>query len=153
VAVVLDCFENDPVKNGQQSPSEQSRAIINYCNDLIAKFSFLRTVPRRWIFESAEAGQALMLQFIQDTYGTEDCVPVRNKSIMGDIKRVRTMLSEGVLLFHNDINVNTEILMSDLENYIFDEKTNTVMKGQRDDTIDSLEYATKLYYDVPITTY
>lgn len=153
IAVVLDCFENDPIKNGQQSPSEQSRAIINYCNELILKFGFLKTVPRRWIFESAEAGQALMLQFMQDTFGTEDCVPVRNKSIMGDIKRLRTMLSEGVLLFHNDINVNTEILMSDIENYIFDEKTNTVKKGQRDDTIDSLEYATKLYYDVPITTY
>ena len=43
--------------------------------------------------------------------------------------------------------------MADIENYVFDEKTNTIKKGQRDDTIDSLEYATKLYYDMPITTY
>lgn len=153
LAIVLDCFENDPVKNGQQSPSEQSRAIIGFLHELINKFKFLNIVPRRWIFESAESGQALMLQFIQDTHGLESCVPVRNKSIMGDVKRVRTMLSECVLLFHNDINVNTEVLMADIENYVFDEKTNTIKKGQRDDTIDSLEYATKLYYDMPITTY
>ena len=63
------------------------------------------------------------------------------------------MLAERVLLFHNDINVNTRILIEDIENYVFDEKTNTVKKGQRDDTIDSLEYATKLYYDVPIETF
>lgn len=153
LAIVLDCFENDPVKNGQQSPSEQSRAIQEFRDRLLSKFPFLNIVQRKWIFESAETGQALMLQFIQDTHGMEDCIPVRNKSIMGDIKRVRTMLSECVLLFHNDINVKTEILMADIENYVFDEKTNTIKKGQRDDTIDSLEYATKLYYDMPITTY
>ncbi len=152
-AVVLDCFENDPVINGQQSPSQQSRAIIEFINGLLLKFPFLRIVPRRWIFECAEGGQMLMLQFESDTHGTEDCQKVTQKNIMGDIKRVRSMLSEGVLLFHIADNVNTGTLCADIENYVFDEKTNTVKKGQRDDTIDSLEYATKLYYDSPIITY
>ena len=40
--------------------------------------------------------------------------------------------------------------MQDIENYVFDEKTNQIKKGQRDDTIDSMEYATKLYYDAPL---
>ena len=75
---------------------------------------------------------------------------VGQKNIMGDIKRVRSMLSEGILLFHTDVNVNTETLIKDIENYVFDEKTNTIKKGQRDDTIDSMEYATKLYYDAPL---
>ena len=95
----------------------------------------------------------LMLQFEEDTHGMEDCQKVTQKNIMGDIKRVRSMLSEGVLLFHVADNVNTERLCADIENYVFDEKTNQVKKGQRDDTIDSLEYATKLYYDSPIITY
>ena len=151
-AVVLDCFENDPLIAGQQSPSEQSRALINFINELIGKFSFLTIVPRRWIFECAEGGQMLMLQFLADTHGLENCQKVTQKNIMGDIKRVRSMLSEGVLLFHIDQNVNTNTLCTDIENYVFDEKTNTVKKGQRDDTIDSLEYATKLYYDSPIIT-
>ena len=69
---------------------------------------------------------------------------------MGDVKRVRSMLSEGILLFHSDVNVNTIQLIEDIENYIFDEKTGDIKKQQRDDTIDSLEYATKLYYDAPI---
>ena len=152
-AVVLDCFENDPLIAGQQSPSQQSRALINFTNELLEKFPFLAYVPRRWIFECAEGGQMLMLQFEEDTHGTEDCQKVTQKNIMGDIKRVRSMLSEGVLLFHIADNVNTERLCADIENYVFDEKTNTVKKGQRDDTIDSLEYATKLYYDSPIITY
>jgi site-specific DNA-adenine methylase len=61
------------------------------------------------------------------------------------------MLSEKLLLFHDDINVNTKQLIEDIENYIFDEKTGDIKKQQRDDTIDSLEYATKLYYNAPIS--
>lgn len=151
-AVVLDCFENDPLIEGQQSPSQQSRALIAFINDLIMRFPFLNLVRRRWIFECAEGGQMLMLQFEADTHGTEDVQKVTQKNIMGDIRRVRSMLSEGVLLFHIAPNANTERLCADIENYVFDEKTNTVKKGQRDDTIDSLEYATKLYYDSPIIT-
>lgn len=149
-AVVLDCFENDPLIAGQQSPSEQSRALIRYQTELLNKFAFLKYVRRRWIFECAEGGQMLRLQFEADTGGAEECMNVGNKNIMGDIKRVRSMLSEGILLFHNDVNVNTEQLMQDIENYVFDEKTNQIKKGQRDDTIDSMEYATKLYYDAPL---
>lgn len=152
-AVVLDCFENDPLIAGQQSPSQQSKALIAFANSLLQRFPFLTYVPRRWIFECAEGGQMLMLQFEEDTHGTEDCQKVTQKNIMGDIKRVRSMLSEGVLFFHIADNVNTERLCADIENYVFDEKTNQVKKGQRDDTIDSLEYATKLYYDSPIITY
>lgn len=149
-AVVLDCLEIDPLVIGQQSPAQQSRALIKYQAELMNKFSFLRYVRRRWIFECAEGGQMLRLQFEADTYGNEECINVGNKNIMGDIKRVRSMLSEGVLFFHVDVNVNTETLISDIENYVFDEKTNTIKKRQRDDTIDSMEYATKLYYDAPL---
>ena len=149
-AVVLDCFENDPLIAGQQSPSEQSRALIRYQTELLKKFAFLKYVRRRWIFECAEGGQMLRLQFESDTGGAEECLNVGNKNVMGDVKRVRSMLSEGILLFHSDVNVNTEQLMQDIENYVFDEKTNQIKKGQRDDTIDSMEYATKLYYDAPL---
>lgn len=147
-AVVLDCFENDPLVAGQQSPSEQSRALAGFLNELLIKFQFLQYTPRRWIFECAEGGQMLRLQFIADT--GEECLLVTNKNIMGDVKRVRSMLSEGILLFHTDINVNTMQLVEDIENYVFDEKTNKIKAQQRDDTIDSLEYATKLYYDAPL---
>lgn len=156
LAVVLGCFENDPVQTGAQAPSEQSRDLIAYRDRFFNKFSFLQYVPRRWNFECAEAGQNLMNQFIADTHGTEDCLPVRNKNIMGDVKRIRSMLNEGILLFHVDNTVvdndDCEKLMSDIENYVFDERTNTIKKGQRDDTIDSLEYGTKLIYDMPIQT-
>ena len=156
IAIALGCFENDPVKTGAQAPSEQSRDLIKYRDRLLTKFNFLQYVPRRWNFECAEAGQNLMNQLIADTGGTENCMPVRNKNIMGDVKRVRSMLNERVLLFHMDYNDNDpdscEKLMSDLENYVFDEKTNEIKKGQRDDTIDSLEYGTKLIYDMPIQT-
>ena len=148
-AVVLDCFENDPLKVGQQSPSEQSRALAGFLNRLLNHFPFLQRVRRRWIFECAEGGQMLRLQFMQDT--GEECYLVTKKNIMGDIKRVRSMLSEGVLFFHVDNEVNTMQLVEDMESYVFDEKTNTIKKNQRDDTIDSLEYATKMYYDAPIT--
>lgn len=156
-AIVLGCFEKDPVQDGAQSPTEQARALYAYLRRLINKFPFLQYVSRRWNFECAEAGQALMNQFIADTGGTEACMPVKGKSIMGDIKRVRSLLAEGVLLFHVDAVVTddpdtTEKLMADMENYVFDEKTCSVKKGQRDDTIDSLEYGTKLIYDVPIET-
>ena len=147
-AVVLDCFENDPLIAGQQSPSEQSRALVGFLNGLLIKFQFLQYTPRRWIFECAEGGQMLRLQFMADT--GEECLLVTNKNIMGDVKRVRSMLSEGILLFHTDINVNTMQLVEDIENYVFDEKTNKIKAQQRDDTIDSLEYATKLYYDAPL---
>jgi hypothetical protein len=81
----------------------------------------------------------------------EETYLVEDKSIMGDIKRVRTMLSEGILFFHIADNVNTITLVEDIENYVFDPKTGDVKKQQRDDTIDSMEYATKLYYNTPIT--
>lgn len=147
-AVVLDCFENDPQKVGQQSPSEQSRALQAFLERLLGHFPFLRPLRRRWIFECAEGGQMLRLQFAEDT--GEECYLVTKKNIMGDIKRVRSMLSEDILFFHVDEYVNTMQLIEDIEGYVFDEKTNTIKKGQRDDTIDSLEYATKMYYDAPI---
>lgn len=150
-AVVLDCLEIDPQKIGSQSPSQQSRRIIEFRNELLRKFPFLNYIRRRWIFECAEGGQMVRLQFESDTFGTEECYNVSNKQIIGDIKRVRNMLSEGILLFHVDVNVETEILLCDMENYIYDDKTNSVKKGQRDDTIDALEYATKLYYEAPLS--
>ena len=52
--------------------------------------------------------------------------------------------------FHVAPNVNTETLLVDMENYVIDEKTNDIKKNQREDSIDSLEYATKLYFDKPI---
>lgn len=147
-AVVLDCFENDPLVAGQQSPTQQSRALAEFLKKLLGHFPFLQNLGRRWIFECAEGGQMLRLQFMEDT--GEECYLVTKKNIMGDIKRVRSMLSEGILFFHVDPFVNTETLIEDIEGYVFDEKTNTIKKGQRDDTIDSMEYATKLYYDAPI---
>ena len=89
----------------------------------------------------------LRLQFIEDT-GEDTCL-VTQKSIMGDVKRVRSMLSEGLLLFHDGPEVTTSILIEDIENYVFDDKTGDIKKQQRDDTIDSLEYATKLYFNAP----
>lgn len=147
-AVAIDCFENDPLVHGQQSPSEQSRSLSGFLKKLLDHFPFLRNVRRRWIFECAEGGQMLRLQFMEDT--GEECFLVTKKNILGDIKRVRSMLSDGVLFFHVDNYVNTMTLIEDMECYVFDEKTNTIKKGQRDDTIDSLEYATKMYYDAPI---
>ena len=149
-ALVLDCLEIDPVKTGQLAPTETSRRLWEWLQDLLNnKFPFLQRVPRRWIFESAEGGQQLRLQFVND-FG-EDCRLVTHKSITGDIKRVRSMLNDGVLFFYDSPHVNTRQLMDDIEGYVFDEKTNLPKKGQRDDTIDSLEYGTKLYYDSPIT--
>jgi phage terminase large subunit len=149
-AVVLDVLEIDPQKIGQQAPTEQARRLKIFLSELLYKFPFMQWLKRRWIFECAEGGQMLKLQFEQD-YG-EGCLIVTQKSTMGDVKRIRSMLQEGMLLFHVDINVGTMTLIEDIENYVFDEKTNTIKKGQRDDTIDSLEYATKLYYDAPIAT-
>lgn len=146
-AVVLDCFENDPLISGQQSPAQQSRAIWDFLRGLIERFPFLNYTKRRWIFESAEGGQMLRLQFMEDT--GEECYLVKNKNVLGDVKRVRSMLSEGILFFHVDNQNNTMQLVEDMENYVFDEKTNKIKPQQRDDTIDSLEYATKLYYDAP----
>lgn len=150
IAIVLDCLEIDPQKQGQQSPAQASRQLIQFTNSLLYKFPFIKHVPRRWIFECAEGGQMLRLQFVEDT--GEDTYLVKNKSIMGDVKRVRSMLSEGILFFHLADDVNTIQLVEDIENYVFDEKTGDIKKQQRDDTIDSLEYATKLYYDAPITS-
>ena len=147
-AVALDCLEIDPLVDGQRSPAETSRILIDYTRKTLARFPFLQGVQRRWIFECAEGGQMLRLQFEQDS-GEDTCL-VTNKSIMGDIKRVRSMLSEGILLFHNAPDVTTSTLIADIENYVFDEKTGTVKKQQRDDTIDSLEYATKLYFNTPM---
>lgn len=147
-AVVLDCLEIDPLKIGQQSPAETSRHLQRFLVDCNARFPFISTLRRRWIFECAEGGQMLRLQFIQDT-GEDTCL-VTQKSIMGDVKRVRSMLSEGILFFHDGPEVTTSVLISDIENYVFDEKTGDIKKQQRDDTIDSLEYATKLYFNMPI---
>ena len=148
-AVVLDCLEIDPLKIGQQSPAETSRHLQAFLASCNAKFPFLQLLQRRWIFECAEGGQMLRLQFIEDT-GEDTCL-VTQKSIMGDVKRVRSMLSEGLLLFHDGPEVTTSVLISDIENYVFDEKTGDIKKQQRDDTIDSLEYATKLYFNAPIS--
>lgn len=150
IAVALDCLEIDPEKIGQQSPAQVSRMLIAFLTELLGKFPFLTYVKRRWIFECAEGGQMLRLQFVEDC--GEETYLVKNKSIMGDVKRVRSMLSEKILFFHSDINVNTMQLIEDIENYVFDEKTGDIKKQQRDDTIDSLEYATKLYYDAPLIT-
>ncbi len=147
-AIVLDCLEIDPQKIGQQSPAQTSRLLIKFLTDTLQRFPFLQGLRRRWIFECAEGGQMLRLQFVENC--GEETYLVTNKSIMGDVKRVRSMLSEKILLFHDDINVNTKQLIEDIENYVFDEKTGDIKKQQRDDTIDSLEYATKLYYDAPI---
>jgi phage terminase large subunit len=149
ISVVLDCLEIDPLKIGQQSPAQASRMLMDYLDNILKVFPFVAYIRRRWIFECAEGGQMLRLQFVEDS--GEETYLVGNKSIMGDVKRVRSMLSEKLLFFHVAPNVNTMQLIEDIENYIFDEKTGGIKKQQRDDTIDSLEYATKLYYDAPIS--
>lgn len=148
-AVVVDCLEVDPVQTGQKAPTEASRELYKWLTRLLMNFPFLQMVSRRWIFECAEGGQQLKLQFEHDYH--ENCCLVTQKSIQGDIKRVRSMLADGVLFFYSVPGKNTtELLMADIESYVFDEKTGMPKKQQRDDTIDSLEYATKLYYDVPL---
>lgn len=154
-AVVLDMYEYSPtdrMKNqgfiGQLSASEQSRRLWNWLKNLLKTFPQLEGVKRRWIFESAEGGQMLRNQFVYD-YGEDTCL-VWNKSIWGDVKRVRNLLSEGILLFHTSPKTNVETLIKDIENYVIDDKTNDIKKNQREDSIDSLEYATKLYFDRPI---
>lgn len=154
-AVVIDLYEYSPTdrtagqgESGSLSPSEQSRRIFAWLEDLLHRFPQLQRTPRVWIFESAEGGQMLRAQFVQD-YGENTCL-VTNKSIWGDVKRVRNMLSEGILYFNTSPGTKTEILINDIENYIIDEKTNDIKKNQREDTIDSLEYATKLYFDRPL---
>ena len=149
IAIALDCLEIDPLVIGQQSPAEASRLLIQFLADTLGRFPFVRNIPRRWIFECAEGGQMLRLQFYQDS--GENTLLVTNKSVMGDIKRVRSMLSERILLFNTSQGTNTMQLVEDIEGYVFDERTGDVKKQQRDDTIDSLEYATKLYYDAPIS--
>lgn len=148
-AIVLNCLEIDPLKIGQQSPAETSRHLQRYLLDCLGKFPFIQRLTRKWIFECAEGGQMLRLQFTEDT-GEDTCL-VTQKSILGDVKRVRSMLSEGILFFHDGEEVTTSILINDIENYVFDEKTGDIKKQQRDDTIDSLEYATKLYFNMPIS--
>lgn len=154
-AVVLDLYEYSPTDRlsnqgmiGQLSPSEQSKRLYEWLVSLVQKFPNLNTVPRSWIFESAEGGQMLRNQFVAD-YGEETTL-VEKKSIWGDVKRVRNMLSEGILYFHDAPNVNTMTLICDIENYIIDERTNDIKKNQREDSIDSMEYATKLYFDRPL---
>lgn len=147
-AVALDCLEIDPLKIGQQSPAQTSRHLQKFLSETLGRFPFLRTLRRRWIFECAEGGQMLRLQFNEDT--GEDTILVTQKSILGDVKRVRSMLSEGLLYFHCGYGTNTITLVEDIENYIFDERTGDIKKQQRDDTIDSLEYATKLYFNTPV---
>lgn len=153
--IVLDLYEHSPTDRtgqlgvvGQFSPSEQSRDLHKWLENLFLIFPALRNVPRQWIFESAEGGQMLRNQFVAD-YGEPTCL-VTKKSIWGDVKRVRNMLSEDLLFFHIAPNVNTDTLCRDIENYVIDERTNDIKANQREDTIDSLEYATKLYYDKPL---
>ena len=148
IAVVLDCLEIDPLRIGQQSPAQASRRLIDFLGETLARFPFAAYLPRSWIFECAEGGQMLRLQFVEDS--GEQVYSVTQKSVIGDVKRVRNMLSEGILFFHNDVNVTTGILIEDIENYIFDPKTGDIKAQQRDDTIDALEYATKLYFNQPI---
>lgn len=154
-AIVLDLYEYSPTDRvgnqgeiGQLAPTEQSRRLYTWLQRLLQIFPTLQTVPRRWIFESAEGGQQLRNQFVSDFH--EATCLVMNKSIWGDVKRVRNMLTEDILYFHVSPGVNTETLIRDIENYIIDEKTNDIKKDQREDSIDSLEYATKLYFDRPI---
>lgn len=154
-AIVLDLYEYSPTdrannqgESGSLSPSEQSRRLWTWLQGFLQKFPQIQHLSRKWIFESAEGGQMLRAQFVDD-YGEETCL-VEKKSIWGDVKRVRNMLSEGILYFHCAPNVNTITLVEDIENYVIDERTNDIKKNQREDSIDSLEYATKLYYDCPI---
>jgi phage terminase large subunit len=66
-AIVLDCLEIDPLKIGQQSPVQSSKRLIEFLTETLGKFTFLNYVQRRWIFESAEGGQMLRLQFNEMT--------------------------------------------------------------------------------------
>ena len=147
-AVVLDCFERCPHREGQASPSEQAKDLYDWWGRFCVQFPDAEYIPRLWYFDCAEGGQQLELQFRQDT--GEPTGHVEKKNIWGDIKRVRSMLSDGALFFLITPYNTTEVLCEDLESYVIDEERNDIKKGQRDDTIDSLEYATKLYYDRPI---
>ena len=60
-AVVLDCFELDPVESGQKAPTEASRALYQWLCRFLNTFDFVRNVARRWIFECAEGGQTAIL--------------------------------------------------------------------------------------------
>lgn len=147
-SVVIGCFENDPVQNQGQSPSTQSRHLQEWWSRFLVRYKFAARAPAFWVFDCAESGQGLMRQFREDSGAA--CKAIWDKSIMGDIKRVRTMLDTGSLLFYDDGENGVDRLLLDMQDYMFDERTSLPKKGQRDDTIDALEYATKPCYDTTI---
>lgn len=140
----VDAMYYDPRKHGQLDDVELAQKVCDWFNAAIAKYK-LQCHKGYGTVDNANWNLMRMLQR-SDALGHIQWQAATNKSIMRDINRVRVLLREGMLLFHEAADNQVGEIIREFESFVYDEKTGEIKKNQDDHGIDMTKYATFFVY-------
>jgi phage terminase large subunit len=144
--LLLDALYYDPRRKGQTDDVELARIICDWYEGVQLKYPDMRLKKHVGTVDNANWNLLQMLQK-SNAMGWFKWFPATNKHILKDTNRLRGLLREELLLFYVAAHNQVSEVVREIENYVYDEKTQDIKRGQDDHGIDMLKYGTFLYSD------
>ena len=140
----VDAMYYDPRIHGQLDDIELAQKVCDWFDKAMAKYKLNYHIGYGTV-DNANWNLMRMLQRSR-SLGHLHWSAATNKSIMRDVNRVRVLLREGMLLFHDAPDNQVREIIREFESFVYDEKTGEIKKNQDDHGIDMTKYATYLVY-------
>lgn len=144
--LVLDAMYYDPRKKGALDDVELARRVCDWFDGAIGRFPDLQYRKFTGTVDNANWNLMQMLQQSR-AMGWFKWFPATNKHILKDTHRIRGLIREKLLIFYDSPNNQVGEIVREIDNYIYDAKTNEIKSGQDDHGIDMLKYGTYIYTD------
>ena len=143
--LIVDAMYYDPRINGQLDDVELARCVCDWYDAAMAKYPGLEYRQGRGTVDNANWNLMRMLERSR-SLGHFRWVPATNKSIMRDVNRLRVLLREGLLIFHDAPDNQVREVIREFEAFVYDEKTGQIKANQDDHGIDATKYGTFLAF-------
>ena len=143
--LLLDSYYYDPVRENEQLPdTEQARRIGLWFQQALAKFPGISSKPFVGTVDNANFNLMMILQNTIEM-GWFKWYPATDKKVVRDIHRLQNLFFEDLLIISEDPTTANRYVIDEIENYVYDEKTQDIKKDQADHGIDMLKYGTFIY--------
>lgn len=143
--LVLDAMYYDPRIHGQLDDVEMARRVCDWYDGVMIKYPGLKLKKAAGTVDNANWNLMRMLQRSK-SLGHLPWYPATNKSILRDVNRLRTLMRDGLLIFHDAPDNQVGEIIREIEGFVYDEKTGEIKRNQDDHGIDALKYGTFLVY-------
>jgi hypothetical protein len=153
MSILLDQYYHDPKKTIPLAPSQQSAYIYEFLQDLLNEYPEIRHVQKMFLFDSDSGSQELMLE-LRNNYNFS-ATTVKGKNVKDDNNLLRDILIRDLLLvvgkdnykdYHSKKMEKGFPFRDEIMSYVYDNKTNDIKRDQKEHTLKSQIYVSKLLY-------